>query len=68
MEHRSVGGYLRVSYARDGMKAPELYEDEIPRYCSYRDLELGEIFSDIDYSVIGTRIAAGAPGARAAAA
>lgn len=32
------------------MKAPELYEEEIRRYCHYRGLELGEVFSDIDYS------------------
>lgn len=32
------------------MKAPELYSDEIRRYCGYRDLVLKEIFSDIDYS------------------
>jgi DNA invertase Pin-like site-specific DNA recombinase len=50
LEAKPVGGYYRVSQARDGMKAPELYEDEIRRYCAYRNLELGEIFSDIDYS------------------
>jgi DNA invertase Pin-like site-specific DNA recombinase len=32
------------------MKAPELYEDEVKRYCNYKGLELAEIFSDIDYS------------------
>ena len=32
------------------MKAPELYSDEITRYCGYRNLVLKEIFSDIDYS------------------
>ena len=47
---RNVAGYYRVSQARDGMKAPEIYEDEISRYCAYRKLELGEIFSDLDYS------------------
>lgn len=32
------------------MRAPELYRDEIERYCNYRDLELAEVFSDIDHS------------------
>jgi hypothetical protein len=32
------------------MKAPELYSDEITRYCGYRNLVLREIFSHIDYS------------------
>lgn len=32
------------------MKAPELYSDEITRYCGYRNLVLKETFSDIDYS------------------
>jgi DNA invertase Pin-like site-specific DNA recombinase len=47
---KSVAAYYRISQARDGMKAPELYEDEIRRYCAYRNLELGEIFSDLDHS------------------
>jgi DNA invertase Pin-like site-specific DNA recombinase len=47
---RRVAGYLRVSQARDGMRAPEIYRDEIERYCRYRELQLGEVFSDIDYS------------------
>lgn len=42
-EQRSVAGYYRVSLARDNMHAPELYEHEITRYCSYRDLPLGRI-------------------------
>lgn len=46
----SVAGYFRVSQARDGMKAPELYRDEIDRYCAYKRLELAEVFSDIDRS------------------
>jgi DNA invertase Pin-like site-specific DNA recombinase len=50
MDQRSVAAYYRVSVARDDMKAPELYEDEITRYCRFRNLELAEIFSDIDYS------------------
>ena len=45
-----VAGYYRVSQARDDMKAPEMYEDDITRYCEYRTLELAEVFSDIDYS------------------
>lgn len=45
-----VAGYYRVSQARDDMKAPEMYEDEIRRYCDYRNLELAEVFCDIDYS------------------
>jgi DNA invertase Pin-like site-specific DNA recombinase len=45
-----VAAYYRISKARDGMKAPEVYEDEIRRYCSYRALNLKTIFSDIDYS------------------
>lgn len=45
-----VAGYYRISQARDGMKAPELYEGEIRRFCSYRNFPLGEVFSDIDYS------------------
>lgn len=45
-----VAGYFRVSQARDGMHAPELYLQEINRYCAYRQLEIGEIFSDVDFS------------------
>lgn len=47
---KPVAGYYRVSVARDDMKAPELYEDEIRRYCSYKNVELGRLYSDIDYS------------------
>jgi hypothetical protein len=50
MGDQKVAGYFRVSQARDDMKAPQMYTDEIERYCRYRDLALGEIFSDIDYS------------------
>jgi DNA invertase Pin-like site-specific DNA recombinase len=32
------------------MKAPELYEAEIARYCAYRQLQLVKTYSDIDYS------------------
>jgi len=32
-EQRPVAGYFRVSQARDGMKAPEMYQDEIEGYC-----------------------------------
>jgi site-specific DNA recombinase len=49
-ELQPVAGYFRVSQARDDMRAPELYRDEIERYCAYRGLELAEIFSDIDHS------------------
>lgn len=45
-----VAGYYRVSLARDDMRAPELYQGEIERYCSYKDLPLDHVFSDIDYS------------------
>lgn len=45
-----VAGYYRVSQARDGMRAPEMYADEIERYCTYRKLHLTETFSDIDFS------------------
>jgi hypothetical protein len=45
-----TAGYFRVSVARDDMKAPELYRDEIERYCNYKRLSLGEVFSDIDRS------------------
>lgn len=50
MEELPVAGYFRVSHARDGMKAPELYQREIERYCRYRGLLIGELFSDIDFS------------------
>jgi DNA invertase Pin-like site-specific DNA recombinase len=46
----SAAGYFRVSQARDDMKAPELYRDEIERYCTYRRLKLAQVFSDIDRS------------------
>ena len=45
-----VAGYFRVSMARDDMKAPGLYEDEIRRYCRYKNLDLAKLYSDIDYS------------------
>lgn len=34
---KPVAGYYRVSLARDNMKAPELYEDEIKRYWDVPD-------------------------------
>ncbi|MGH2757290.1 MAG: hypothetical protein ACRDI3_05825 [Actinomycetota bacterium] len=43
-----VAGYYRVSQARDDMHAPELYEQEITRYCSYKALDLAKIYSDIE--------------------
>jgi DNA invertase Pin-like site-specific DNA recombinase len=45
-----TAGYYRVSQARDDMKAPELYRDEIECYWTYRRLNLAEVFSDIDRS------------------
>ena len=45
-----VAGYFRVSQARDDMRAPELYRDEIDRYCAYKRLKLAGVFSDIDRS------------------
>jgi hypothetical protein len=39
-----IAGYFRVSQARDGMKAPEMYKDEIERYCIYKGLHLARIF------------------------
>jgi site-specific DNA recombinase len=45
-----VAGYFRISIARYDMKAAELYAQEIERYCVHRNLNLVEIFSDIDYS------------------
>jgi DNA invertase Pin-like site-specific DNA recombinase len=49
-ERQSVAGYFRISQARDDMRAPELYRDEIMTYCRHRRLDLTEIFSDIDFS------------------
>ena len=49
-EAKPVAGYYRVSLARDNMVAPQLYEEEINRYCTYRNLELAQIYSDIDLS------------------
>lgn len=45
-----AAGYYRISVARDGMQAPEMYEDEIRRYCGYKGLTLGPIFKDLDRS------------------
>jgi site-specific DNA recombinase len=50
VNEQKVTGYFRVSQARDDMNAPEIYRSEIERYCRYRQLTLGEIFSDIDFS------------------
>jgi DNA invertase Pin-like site-specific DNA recombinase len=50
MDNKRVAGYFRVSQARDDMKAPAIYSDEIERYCRYKRLELDKIYSDIDYS------------------
>jgi DNA invertase Pin-like site-specific DNA recombinase len=45
-----VAGYFRVSKARDDMHAPAVYQEEINRYCAYKELILHETFADIDYS------------------
>jgi DNA invertase Pin-like site-specific DNA recombinase len=45
-----VAGYYRISQARDDMSAPAMYEEEIRRYCTYKQLHLKKVFSDIDYS------------------
>jgi DNA invertase Pin-like site-specific DNA recombinase len=45
-----VAGYYRISVAREDMRAPELYTDEIQRYCAYKKLRLEKVFSDIDRS------------------
>jgi DNA invertase Pin-like site-specific DNA recombinase len=50
MEQLPVAGYFRVSHARDDMHAPRIYADEIERFCSYKDLELAQVYSDIDFS------------------
>jgi DNA invertase Pin-like site-specific DNA recombinase len=50
VHQQRVAGYFRVSQARDDMRAPELYRQEIEDYCSYRKLDLAETFSDIDFS------------------
>ena len=60
---KPVAGYFRVSQARDVMSAPDIYRDEIERFCRYKDLRLDEIFSDIDYS--GYRGARRRPGLEA---
>lgn len=49
-ERRAVAGYFRVSKARDGMQSPDIYRDQIERYCAYKGMVLGEIYSDIDHS------------------
>jgi hypothetical protein len=47
---RLAAGYYRVSVGPDNMHSPELYEEEIRRYCTYKKLELARIYSDADYS------------------
>jgi DNA invertase Pin-like site-specific DNA recombinase len=46
----SVAGYYRVSKAREGMNSPELYEEQIRRYCDYRGFNLARVYADIDHS------------------
>jgi hypothetical protein len=36
-----AAGYFRISEARDGMSAPEIYRSEFERYCCYKQLEPG---------------------------
>ena len=50
MAQSQVAGYFRVSRARDGMHAPDIYREQIQRYCTYRDLTLVDVYSDIDFS------------------
>ena len=58
-EEKPVAGYFRISRARDDMKAPELYRDELERYCRYKRLQLA-VFSDIDVSARrGAKVGAG---------
>jgi site-specific DNA recombinase len=45
-----VAGYFRVSKARDGMQSPDIYRDEIERYCDFKRLRLAEVFADLDFS------------------
>lgn len=45
-----VTGYYRVSKAREGMNSPQLYEEQIHRYCEYRRFTLARIYADIDHS------------------
>jgi DNA invertase Pin-like site-specific DNA recombinase len=45
-----VAGYYRVSKAREGMNSPQLYEEQIHRYCDYRGFTLARIYADIDHS------------------
>jgi DNA invertase Pin-like site-specific DNA recombinase len=49
-EPSQCGGLFQVSIAEYDMKAAELYAQEIDRYCVHRNLNLVELFSDIDYS------------------
>jgi site-specific DNA recombinase len=50
VEWKPVAGYFRISQARDEMHAPDIYRDQIERYCDYRGLRLARVFSDIDHS------------------
>jgi hypothetical protein len=46
----AVAGYLRVSQAREGMAAQDIYRKDIGAYCGFRGLVLSEIFLNINYS------------------
>jgi len=50
MRGNRAAGYYRVSTARDGMKAPEIYQGQIKEYASFLKNEVVEVFEDIDYS------------------
>jgi site-specific DNA recombinase len=50
MDQLPVAGYYRVSKAREGMNSPQLYEEQIHRYCEYRGFTLARIYADIDHS------------------
>jgi putative DNA-invertase from lambdoid prophage Rac len=47
---RRAAGYLRVSTARDGMKADAIYREQITRHVKAHDLRLVETFEDIGWS------------------
>ncbi|HWC14050.1 MAG TPA: recombinase family protein [Actinomycetota bacterium] len=47
---KPVAGYFRVSKARDEMSAPDIYRGQIEDYCRYKQLKLGKLYSDIDFS------------------
>ena len=55
---KPVAGYFRISKARDDMAAPEIYRGRIEDYCRYKNLDLGHVFSDVDfYTCAATTVA-----------